>query len=148
MNFEDLMQVAARIRSFTRQLVLILCFLLLAPSTSLSQVACKPLLSVKSVREIRAFTPTLQSKWNATLDADTNHCATRSGNFEVDFVRTKENSPDLQFTQKFRWSQGQFDISIELTSDEAIHDFRIGFIAPCVCRDIDQLSVAVENESG
>jgi hypothetical protein len=28
-----------------------------------------------------------------------------------------------------------------LTSDEAILDFRIGFIAPCVCREIDQLSV-------
>ena len=148
MNFEDLMQVAARIRNFTRKPILVLCLLVLAPSTSLSQVVCKPLLSVKTVREARAFTPAHQWKWSATLNADTNHCATRSGNFEVDFVRTKENSPDLQFTQKFRWSQGQFDVSMELTSDEAIHDFRIGFIAPCVCRDIDQLSVTIENESG
>jgi hypothetical protein len=98
-------------------------------------------LSINSVREVRAFTPTLQWKWNATLNANTDHCATRSGNFEVDFVRIKENSPDLQFTQKFPWNQGQFDISMELTSDEAILDFRIGFIAPCVCREIDQLSV-------
>jgi hypothetical protein len=134
-------RAAVGMRSFTRHLVLILCFVLLAPSTSRSQVVCKPFLSINSVREVRAFTPTLQWKWNATLNASTNHCATRSGNFEVDFVRIKENSPDLQFTQKFRWSQGQFDISMELTSDEAILDFRIGFIAPCVCREIDQLSV-------
>ena len=134
-------KVAVRMRSFTCQLVLILCFLLLAPSSSLSQVACKHFLSTKAVREVRAYTPTLQWKWNATLNADNNHCATRSGNFEVDFVRIKENAPDLQFTQKFRWNQGQFDISMELTSDEAILDFRIGFIAPCVCREIDQLSV-------
>ena len=134
-------RAAVTIRSLTRQLVLILCFVSLVPSTSLSQVVCKPFLSIKSVREVRAFTPTLQWKWNATLIADTNHCATRAGNFEADFVRIKENSPDLQFTQKFRWNQGQFDISMELTSDEAILDFRIGFIAPCVCREIDQLSV-------
>jgi hypothetical protein len=134
-------KTAIRIRSFTCQLVSILCVLLLTPSSSLSQVACKPFLSIKSVREVRAFTPTLQWKWNATLNADTNHCATRSGNFEVDFVRIKENSPDLQFTQKFRWSEGQFDISTELTSDEAILEFRIGFITPCACREINQLSV-------
>jgi hypothetical protein len=132
---------AVGIRNFTGQLILILCVLLAAPSTSLSQVACKPLLSIKSVRDVRTLTPTGQWKWSATLNADTKHCATRSGRFEVDFVRTKENSPDLQFTQKFRWSQGQFDISMELTSDEAIHELRIGLIAPCACREIDQLSV-------
>jgi|SRR5215510_3800279 len=116
------------------------CFLLL-PSSSFSQVACKPFLSVTSAREIRTFTPAHTWQWNATIVADANHCATRSGNFEFDFVRLKENSPDLQFTEKFRWVEGQFVVSMELTSDEAILDFRIGFIAPCVCRDIDQLSV-------
>jgi hypothetical protein len=141
LTYLALARAAVGIGSFTRQLVLILCFVVPAPSTSLSQVVCKPILSIKTVREVRAFTPTLQWKWNATLNADTNHCATRSGNFEVDFVRVKENSPDLQFTQQFRWNQGHFDILMELTWDEAILDFRIGFIAPCVCREIDQLSV-------
>jgi hypothetical protein len=128
-------------RSVSRQIALSLCFLLLAPSNSFSQVACKPFLSIKTVKEDRTYSPTLQWRWNALLRADNTHCATRSGSFEVDFVRIKENSPDLQFTQKFRWSQGEFAISMELTSDEAILDSRVGFIAHCVCREIDQLSV-------
>ena len=68
--------------------------------------------------------------------ADPSYCATRSGNFEIDVIRTKEYSPDMQFTEKYRWNAGQFDVSIELRADEAIEDYRIGFIAPCVCREI------------
>ena len=120
---------------------LLLSFLLLAPATSFAQVACKPFVSIKSVREVRASsTPALPWSWNATMSADARYCVTLSGTFEVDFVRAKENSPDLQFTEKFRWSRGQFDVSMELTSDEAIREFRIGFIAPCVCREISQLA--------
>ena len=123
--------------------LLTLSLLLLSATKSLSQVACKPLLSISDVREVRSsFMPTIPWTWNATIIADIHHCATRSGTFEIDFVRSKENSPDLQFTEKFRWSQSQFGVSIELTADEAIRDFRIGFIAPCVCRDIDKLSIA------
>src|SRR5262245_1691596 len=134
-------KVAAGIRNRAFTFLLILFFLPLCPASSLSQVACKPFLSIKSVREVRASSlPTLPWKWNATIVADTSHCATRSGNFEVDFVRIKENSPDLQFTQSFRWSQNQFDVSMELTSDEAILEFRVGFIAPCVRREISHLS--------
>jgi hypothetical protein len=33
---------------------------------------------------------------------------------------------------------------MELTSDEAILDFRIGFIAPCVCRPVAGLSLEPE----
>ena len=74
--------------------------------------------------------------WKATIVADASYCATKSGNFEIDFIRIKEYSPDMQFTEKVRWSSGQFDVSIELAADKSIHDYRIGFIAPCVCRDI------------
>jgi len=49
-------------------------------------------------------------------------------------VRLKENSPDIQFTERFRWSPVRFDVSMDLTSDESILEHRIGFIAPCVCR--------------
>jgi hypothetical protein len=123
------------------QVVFIFFFVLLSSSNSLSQVACKPFLAIKSVSEIRPSPSALTWRWNAELKADDNHCATQSGTFEIDFVRIKENSPDLQFTSMFRWSQGNFGISMELNSDEAVLQFRIGFIAPCVCRQIDQLSV-------
>jgi hypothetical protein len=134
-------KAAAGIRAF--QCLLILCFLLAGTAGSLSQVACKPFLSIDPAREARAASPpTVPWTWNATIIADAGYCASRSGSFEVDFVRIKENSADLQFTHKFRWSESHFDVSIELMPDEAILEFRIGFIAPCVCRDLDQLPVA------
>ena len=96
-------------------------------------VTCKPILSIKNVREIR--TPNLQPwTWKATIIADLTYCATANGFFEIDFVRIKEYSPDIQFTEKFSWMDGQFELAMELVADEAILDYRIGFIAPCVCR--------------
>ena len=67
--------------------------------------------------------------WKATLAADTRHCATRSGGFEIDFIRIKEFGPDVQFTEKFRWNSGQFDVSMEMTVDENVLEYRVGFIA-------------------
>lgn len=123
--------------------LLILLVLLPGTTSALSQVvACKPLLSAKGVREVRpSSSHPLPWKWHAKIVADTSFCATRSGNFEMDFVRIKEYAPDLQFTQTFRWAQNQFDISMELSPDEAILEFRIGFIAPCVCRETGELSI-------
>lgn len=111
------------------------------PSAQAQVVACKPILSTKAVREDRPASPLpLAWRWHAIVKADTSYCATRSGHFEMDFVRIKEYAPDLQFTQKFRWKQSEFDISMDLSPDEAILDFRIGFIAPCVCREVGELS--------
>jgi hypothetical protein len=133
-------KAARGIRNGTFALLLILLFMLLGLASSFAQVTCKPFLSINSVQEIRpSSSRPLPWKWTATMVADTSFCATRSGNFEVDFVRIKEYSPDLQFTHKFRWSQNQFEVSMELSPDEAILEFRVGFIAPCVCREIDQL---------
>ena len=135
------MQSSSRNRSLALPL-LIACLAVLGPASAWSQVACKPLLSIKSVRDVRVSSqPTLPWQWHATITADSRHCATASGNFEVDFVRIKENAPDQQFTEKFRWRQDQFDVSMELTTDEAILGYRIGFIAPCVCRDVSQLVI-------
>ena len=109
-------------------------------ATVLADVTCKPVLSFRNVREIRP--PILQIApwtWTASIVADTRFCATGSGSFEIDFIRTKENSAELQFTEKLRWRAGQFEVSIELTADKAIQESRIGFVAPCVCRDFPQI---------
>jgi hypothetical protein len=104
---------------------------------ALAAVTCKPILSVKNVRELRtAERPVQPWTWKATIVADASYCATRSGNFEIDFIRIKEYSLDVQFTEKYRWSSGQIDVSMELAADESILDYRIGFIAPCICREI------------
>jgi hypothetical protein len=104
---------------------------------ALAAVTCKPILSIRNVRELRtADRPVQPWTWKATIVADASYCATKSGNFEIDFMRIKEYSLDMQFTEKYRWSPGQIDVSIGLAADESILDYRIGFIAPCVCRDI------------
>jgi hypothetical protein len=101
-----------------------------------AEIACKPTLSFRNVREVRQpMSPLAPWTWRATIITDARFCATRSGAFEIDFIRIKEFSTDLQFTERLRWSAGQFDVSFELTHDESILEYRIGFIAPCVCRD-------------
>jgi hypothetical protein len=129
------------LRNWIATIVLTTSFLPLTLASSWSQVACKPLLSVKSVQEVRpSSTPAAPWRWQATVIANAGYCATQSGNFEIDFVRLKESSPDVQFTEQLRWRSNQFVVSMELTADEAIREFRIGFVPPCVCRDIDKLS--------
>ena len=112
-------------------------FVAVCATDALTAITCKPLLSIKNVRELRTAERPVQSwTWTATIVADASYCATRSGNFEIDVIRIKEYSPDTQITEKYRWNAGQFDVSIELAADEAIEDYRVGFIAPCVCREI------------
>ena len=117
---------------------LLACALVVSCATGvLAAVTCKPILSVKNVREFRnADRPVQPWTWKATIVADASFCATKYGNFEIDFIRIKEYSLDLQFTEKYRWSAGQIDVSMELAADESILDYRIGFVAPCVCREI------------
>lgn len=105
-------------------------------TNALATIACKPLLTIKNVREVRTSTMPKPWTWQAIIIADASYCATPSGWFEIDVIQIKEYAPDVQFTQKYRWNPGQFDVSIDLEADEAIDDYRIGFIAPCVCREI------------
>ena len=127
-----------RLRSLrsTVHTLLLVCLMLGPAASAQAAITCKPLLAIKNVREIRTSTMPKPWKWQATITADASYCATRSGPFEIDVIRIKEYSPDVQFTEKYRWNSGQFDVSIELAADEAIEDYRIGFIAPCVCREI------------
>jgi hypothetical protein len=109
---------------------------LLSTAYSQAGLACKPMLSFKNVREVRpAGKPIAPWTWKATIVADVTYCATRNGPFEIDFVQIKEYAPDRQFTEKLRWTAGQFDVLIELDASEAIVEYRLGFIAPCVCRE-------------
>jgi hypothetical protein len=103
-----------RIRCRVFVALLIPVLLPLGAASAWSQVACKPFLSLKSVEERALSTQTVPWKWSATIVANIRHCATRSGYFEIDFVRVKENAPDLQFTERFRWHDEEFRISMEL----------------------------------
>jgi hypothetical protein len=118
-------------------LLLSCSFGLLGTVHSRADLACKPILSFKNVREIRpAEVPIAPWTWKATVVVNAKHCATRTGSFEIDFVQSKEYAPDLQFTEKFQWVAGQIDVSLDLDASEAIVDYRLGFIAPCMCREL------------
>jgi len=118
-----------------KTLALGLCALaLLLRCTAYAGPSCKPVLSILHVQEDRV-SPIQPYKWKATVLADARYCATKSGVFEIDFVRSAELGPDLQMTEAFRWQAGQFTVELELWPDEWVLKHRIGFIAPCVCRE-------------
>jgi hypothetical protein len=97
------------------------------------QISCKPLLKIDEVRfsEVRS----LQRIWTAVLLVDTYNCATSHGRFDIDFIRLKETAGDMQFTKQLTWTPGRIEVSVDFWADEAVLDYRIGFVAPCVCRD-------------
>jgi hypothetical protein len=115
-------------------------FILLAGSLvlfSLTQAAagqlCKPVLSL---RDVRTSEPRgLQRTWTGVLVADASRCSTTFGQFDVQFTRLKESSPDLQFMERFTWVSGQSELSLDFWWDEWLEDSRIVSIAPCPCRD-------------
>lgn len=98
---------------------------------ALGQSACKPVLTVKEARfsEVRR----LQRTWTARLDVDASRCATRSGRFDIHFIRLKETAPDLPFTERFTWGPGEIEVSVNFWADEAVLAYSIGDIAPCPC---------------
>jgi len=93
---------------------------------------CRPALSFKEVRfsEVR----NLQRTWSAALAVDASRCTSTSGHFDLVVTREKENAPDLQFVERFTWKLGRIDISLDFSHDEAVHDYSIAYVEPCVCR--------------
>jgi hypothetical protein len=98
-----------------------------------AELACKPGLTFKDVRFSKA--QNWQRKWTATLNVDASRCAETTGQFDIRFVRLKEFGPDLVFTEKFRWSSGSVEASLNLWWDEAVEDYWIGEVEPCGCAD-------------
>jgi hypothetical protein len=72
-------------------------------------------------------------KWTGVISVDATRCTATSGPFEIKFVRLKEIGPDLLFTEKFNWSPGLVDVSLNLWWDEAIQEYWIGDVEPCEC---------------
>jgi hypothetical protein len=98
-----------------------------------AKFACKPALTFKYVQFSKA--QNRQRKWTATLTVDALRCASTTGQFDIRFVRLKEFGPDLVFTEKFRWSPGSVEASLNFWWDEAVEDYWIGEVEPCGCAD-------------
>jgi len=107
--------------------------MMLGVSPSHCQISCKPLLKIDEVRFSEVLS--LQRIWTAVLLVDTYNCATSHGRFDIDFIRLKETAGDMQFTKQLTWTPGRIEVSVDFWADEAVLDYRLGFVAPCVCRD-------------
>jgi hypothetical protein len=92
---------------------------------------CKPILTVKGV----TFSPVHQWRrtWNAHIVADASHCSTTAGHFDIDFMRLREDAPDLRFSEQFTWTVGELDATTVFAADEAVLQYSIR-AAACPCR--------------
>jgi hypothetical protein len=106
---------------------------LAVPPQAHCAVSCKPIIAIKSVQTSEPRD--MKRGWTAILDVSAFFCATSFGRFEIDFIRQKEHAPDVQFTEQFEWRPGEIAVSLELWWDETVSAYRIGFVAPCVCRE-------------
>jgi hypothetical protein len=97
---------------------------------------CRPHLSFEKVRlsEIK----NQQRIWSATLHADASECATTSGRFLMNFIRLKEDAPDMPFTEQFTWTAGKTDVSLRFWQDESVLSFSIAHVPLCACSDPTQ----------
>jgi hypothetical protein len=103
----------------------------MAPAAAAGEALCRPSLVVRSVTlsDIHAWRRT----WTAHLAVDAASCATTSGPFRIDFVRLKEDAPDLRFTEAFVWRPGQVEAASVFAADEAVLSYTIEAPA-CPCR--------------
>lgn len=93
---------------------------------------CKPILAIK---QAELSQPRGAARvWTAVVDVDASLCASPSGRFDIEFVRLKENAPDLSSTEHFAWEGRPVRLSLDLWADEAVQDYAIGYVQPCACR--------------
>ena len=101
-----------------------------------AQNLCRPALTLGEVQFSPIRMPKLQRNWIAVVTVDASECAANAGgHFDIVFTRLSENAPDLDFRQRFAWSPFAQNIALDFAADEAVAEYRIENITPCVCRD-------------
>jgi hypothetical protein len=101
-----------------------------------AQNLCRPTLTINEVLLSPIEQPDLQRKWTAIVSANASDCAVNSGGFfDIVFTRLSENAPDLEVRQRFAWSPFSVNVAIDFAADEAVGQYRIENIMPCICRD-------------
>src|SRR6516165_12101890 len=105
---------------------------------------CRPTLTVNEVEFSAMMLSTLERTWSAVVSVDASGCTDNAkGYFEIVFTRLSENAPDLEFRKQFIWSAPSFvwqaspsvSVGLAFAADEAVEQYRIENVTPCVCRD-------------
>ena len=97
---------------------------------------CRPALTLNEVQFSPIRMPKLQRNWTAVVSVDASRCAPNSnGYFDLVLTRLSENAPDLEFREQLFWSAPAVNVDLTFAADEAVENFRIENITPCVCRN-------------
>jgi hypothetical protein len=110
-----------------------LSVIVMAATPSWAEPMCKPIIIFTDARYAEMELPKLQRTWTAAFTVDASRCATSSGDFSILFRVWKENAPDTEYAESFRWSSGLNVISKEFWVDEAVGAYAVNDIAPCRC---------------
>jgi hypothetical protein len=122
------------IRSCT-SLLLAVVIGLIGVTQAVGQRLCRPALRINDVQFSPMQPPTLKRTWSAVVSVDASACTENSkGYFDIVFARLSENAPDLEFRKQFSWSAPSVSVGLAFAADEAVAQYRIENITPCVCR--------------
>ena len=116
---------------------------LIGVTQAIGEDSCRPNLTLNEVQFSGMTAPALERTWTATLSVDATACAANSkGYFDIVFTRLSENGPDLEFRKQFVWSAPSFvwsassmSVGVAFAADEAVAQYRVENITPCVCRN-------------
>lgn len=129
--------------------LLVTIFDLSALPGAVAENLCRPTLTLSEVQFSPIRTPKLQRSWTAVLTVDASDCAANSaGHFDIVFTRLSETAPDLEFREHFAWSPFPRNIALDFGADEAVAQYRIENITPCVCQDKAARDHAAANAAG
>jgi hypothetical protein len=107
---------------------------LMSGAQTWSEPICRPTLAFTDAHYAAMKPPRLERTWTIAFAVDASRCATDSGSFSILFTIWKENAPDTEYAETFRWRPGLNVISKEFWVDEAVGGYRVSEIAPCPCR--------------
>jgi hypothetical protein len=112
--------------------------ILMGVTESWSQPMCRPTLAFTEPHYAPMKLPQLERTWTVAFTADASPCAAQSGTFSILFAVWKENAPDIDYVETFRWVPDLNVISKEFWVDEAVGAYKVTDIAPCPCASSKQ----------
>ena len=100
-----------------------------------AQPVCRPTMAFMAPHYSPMTLPKLERTWTLAFTVDASRCATSAGTFSIVFTVYKENAPDTEFVETFRWVPNINVISKEFWADEAVGAYKVNEIAACPCSE-------------
>ncbi len=95
---------------------------------------CRPQLELNPFHPMPGVFPQ-DRLWKAELASYPSQCKEKSGLFQLQVTRLKENAPDLDFLVTETWRAGRFEVELRTSIDEAVGLAQIMWISHCSCTE-------------